>query len=137
MLSKLLGGSLVETVGKVIDSVHVSDEERGKIKIRLQELENEINNKQMEINLADAQSTATDISGILQRSWRPLIGFSAAISIFWEFVLKNFIMFFLAVFEVQTQPLPSMDMEQLMPLVMALLGMAGLRTFEKSKKITK
>jgi hypothetical protein len=137
MLSKLLGGSLVETVGKVIDSVHVSDEERGKIKIRLQELENEINAKQMEINLADAQSTATDISGILQRSWRPLIGFSAAISIFWEFVLKNFIMFFLAVFEVQTQPLPSMDMEQLMPLVMALLGMAGLRTFEKSKKITK
>jgi len=137
MLSKLLGGSLVETVGKVIDTVHVSDEERGKIKIRLQELENEINNKQMEINLADAQSTATDISGILQRSWRPLIGFSAAISIFWEFVLKNFIMFFLAVFEVQTQPLPSMDMEQLMPLVMALLGMAGLRTFEKSKKITK
>jgi len=137
MLSKLLGGSLVETVGKVIDTVHVSDEERGKIKIRLQELENEINSKQMEINLADAQSTATDISGILQRSWRPLIGFSAAISIFWEFVLKNFIMFFLAVFEVQTQPLPSMDMEQLMPLVMALLGMAGLRTFEKSKKITK
>lgn len=137
MLSKLLGGSLVETVGKVIDSVHVSDEERGKIKIRLQELENEINAKQMEINLADAKSTATDISGILQRSWRPLIGFSAAISIFWEFVLKNFIMFFLAVFEVQTQPLPSMDMEQLMPLVMALLGMAGLRTFEKSKKITK
>ena len=137
MLSKLLGGSLVETVGKVIDSVHVSDEERGKIKIRLQELENEINAKQMEINLAEAQSTATDISGILQRSWRPLIGFSAAISIFWEFVLKNFIMFFLAVFEVQTQPLPSMDMEQLMPLVMALLGMAGLRTFEKSKKITK
>ena len=137
MLSKLLGGSLVETVGKVIDSVHVSDEERGKIKIRLQELENEINSKQMEINLADAQSTATDISGILQRSWRPLIGFSAAISIFWEFVLKNFFMFFLAVFEVQTQPLPSMDMEQLMPLVMALLGMAGLRTFEKSKKITK
>ena len=93
MLSKLLGGSLVETVGKVIDSVHVSDEERGKIKIRLQELENEINSKQMEINLADAQSTATDISGLLQRSWRPLIGFSAAISIFWEFVLKNFIMF--------------------------------------------
>ena len=137
MLSKLLGGSLVETVGKVIDSVHVSDEERGKIKIRLQELENEINSKQMEINLADAQSTATDISGLLQRSWRPLIGFSAAISIFWEFVLKNFIMFFLAVFEVQTQPLPSMDMEQLMPLVMALLGMAGLRTFEKHKKITK
>jgi hypothetical protein len=137
MLSNLLGGSLVETVGKVIDSVHTSEEERGKIKIKLQELENEINAKQMEINLADAQSTATDISGILQRSWRPLIGFSAALAIFFEFVLKPFIVFFLGVFNIEVGPLPQMNMEQLMPLVMALLGMAGLRTFEKHKKITK
>ena len=137
VLSKILGGSLVDTVGKVIDSVHTSEEEKGQIRIKLQELENEINSKQMDINLADAQSTATDISGLLQRSWRPLIGFSAALAIFWEFVLKNFIVFFLAVFEIETLPLPTMNMEQLMPLVMALLGMAGLRTFEKSKKITK
>jgi len=137
MLSNLLGGSLVETVGKVIDSVHTSEEERGKIKIKLQELENEINAKQMEINLADAQSTATDISGILQRSWRPLIGFSAALAIFFEFVLKPFIVFFLGVFNIEVGPLPQMNMEQLMPLVMTLLGMASLRTFEKHKKITK
>ena len=127
----------METVGKVIDSVHTSEEEKGQIKIKLQELENEINAKQMEINLADAQSTATDISGILQRSWRPLIGFSAALAIFFEFVLKPFIVFFLGVFNIEVGPLPQMNMEQLMPLVMALLGMAGLRTFEKSKKITK
>ena len=137
MLSNLLGGSLVETVGKVIDSVHTSEEERGKIKIKLQELENEINAKQMEINLADAQSTATDISGILQRSWRPLIGFSAALAIFFEFVLKPFIVFFLGIFNIEVGPLPQMNMEQLMPLVMTLLGMASLRTFEKHKKITK
>ena len=127
----------METVGKVIDSVHTSEEEKGQIKIKLQELENEINAKQMDINLADAKSTATDISGILQRSWRPLIGFSAALAIFFEFVLKPFIVFFLGVFNVEVGPLPQMNMEQLMPLVMALLGMAGLRTFEKSKNITK
>jgi hypothetical protein len=98
MLSKILGGSLVDTVGKVIDSVHTSEEEKGQIRIKLQELENEINSKQMDINLADAQSTATDISGLLQRSWRPLIGFSAALAIFFEFVLKPFIVFFLGVF---------------------------------------
>ena len=137
MLSKILGGSLVDTVGKVIDSVHTSEEEKGKIKIKLQELENEINSKQMEVNLADAKSTATDISGILQRSWRPLIGFSAALGIFFEYVLKPFIVFFLGVFNIEVGPLPQMNMEQLMPLVMALLGMASLRTFEKHKKITK
>jgi len=137
MLSNLLGGSLVDTVGKIIDSVHTSEEEKGKIKIKLQELENEINSKQMEVNLADAKSTATDISGILQRSWRPLIRFSAALGIFFEYVLKPFIVFFLGLFQIEVGPLPQMNMEQLMPLVMALLGMASLRTFEKSKNITK
>ena len=137
MLSKLLGGSLVETVGKVIDSVHTSEEEKGQIRIKLQELENEINSKQMEINLADAKSTATDISGILQRSWRPLIGFSAALAIFFEFVLKPFIVFFLGVFNVEVGELPQMNMEQLMPLVLALLGMAGLRSYEKKNNLTK
>lgn len=137
MLSKLLGGSLVDTVGKVIDSVHTSDEERMAAKAKLMELENEINKKQMDINLADAQSTATGIGGIMQRSWRPLIGMSCALAIAWEYVLKQFIMFILAAFSIEHQPLPELDMSTLFPLVTALLGMAGLRSFEKSKKITK
>tara|TARA_B100001093_G_C26378370_1_gene821755 strand:+ start:133 stop:552 length:420 start_codon:yes stop_codon:yes gene_type:complete len=135
MLQKLLGGSLVETVGKVIDSVHTSEEEKGKIKIRLQELENEINSKQMDINLADAKSTATGIGGIMQRSWRPLIGMSCSLAILWEYVLKQFIIFLLAAFSVEHAPLPELDMATLFPLVMALLGMAGIRSFDKVKKV--
>ena len=137
MLEKLFTGGFVNTVGKVIDEFHVSEEEKGQIKIRLQELENEINSKQMDINIADAKSTATDISGILQRSWRPLIGISCAFAIFWEYVAKQFTMFFLALFSIETQPLPSLDLDALMPLVLALLGMAGLRTYEKQKGISK
>ena len=135
MLSKLLGGSLVDTVGKVIDSVHTSEEEKLAARNKLKELENEINSKQMDINLADAKSTATGIGGIMQRSWRPLIGLSCALAIFWEFVLKQFIAFFLAAFSFQHDRLPALDMGVLMPLVMALLGMSGIRSFEKLKKI--
>jgi len=91
----------------------------------------------MDINLADAKSTATGIGGTLQRMWRPLIGISCSLAIMWEFVLKQFIMFFLAVFEVETLPLPTLDMGVLMPLVMSLLGMATLRTYEKQKGISK
>ena len=135
MLQKLLGGSLVDTVGKVIDSVHTSEEEKLAARNKLKELENEINSKQMDINLADAKSKATGIGGIMQRSWRPLIGLSCALAIFWEFVLKQFIAFFLAAFSIQHDPLPALDMGVLMPLVMALLGMSGIRSFEKLKKI--
>ena len=137
MLSKLLGGGLVDSVGKIVDELHTSDEEKAQAKIKLKELDNALNKAQTDINLADAKSTATGLGGLLQRIWRPLIGFSCALAIFWEFVLKQFLVFFLAVFEVETLPLPSLDMGVLMPLVMSLLGMAGLRTYEKQKGISK
>jgi len=138
VLSKILGGgSLVETVGKVIDSVHTSEEEKLAAKTKLKEIEAELSKKQMDINLADAKSQATGIGGIMQRSWRPLIGMSCALAIAWEFVIKQFLVFVLAAFSVQHNPLPELDMSTLFPLVTALLGMAGLRSFEKSKKITK
>jgi|TARA_E500000318_G_scaffold55930_1_gene52002 roadblock/LC7 domain-containing protein len=137
VLNKLLGGSLVETVGKVIDSVHTSEEEKLAAKTKLKEIEAELSKKQMDINLADAKSQATGIGGIMQRSWRPLIGMSCALAIAWEFVIKQFLVFVLAAFSVQHNPLPELDMSTLFPLVTALLGMAGLRSFEKAKKITK
>ena len=138
VLSKILGGgSLVETVGKVIDSVHTSEEEKLAAKTKLKEIEAELSKKQMDINLADAKSQATGIGGIMQRSWRPLIGMSCALAIAWEFVIKQFLVFILAAFSIQHNPLPELDMSTLFPLVTALLGMAGLRSFEKSKKITK
>ena len=137
MLSKLLGGGLVDSVGKIVDELHTSEEEKAQAKIKLKELDNSLNKAQTDINLADAKSTATGLGGLLQRIWRPLIGFSCALAMFWEFVLKQFIMFFLAVFEVETLPLPTLDMGVLMPLVMSLLGMATLRTYEKQKGISK
>ena len=138
VLSKILGGgSLVETVGKVIDSVHTSEEDKLAAKTKLKEIEAELSKKQMDINLADAKSQATGIGGIMQRSWRPLIGMSCALAIAWEFVIKQFLVFVLAAFSIQHNPLPELDMSTLFPLVTALLGMAGLRSFEKSKKITK
>ena len=138
VLNKILGGgSLVETVGKVIDSVHTSEEEKLAAKTKLKEIEAELSKKQMDINLADAKSTATGFGGIMQRSWRPLIGMSCALAIAWEFVIKQFLVFVLAAFSIQHNPLPELDMSTLFPLVTALLGMAGLRSFEKSKNITK
>ena len=137
MINKLLGGGLVDSVGKIVDELHTSEEEKAQAKIKLKELDNQLNKAQTDINLADANSPATGLGGLLQRIWRPLIGFSCALAIFWEFVLKQFIVFFLAVFKIETMPLPSLDMGVLMPLVMSLLGMATLRTYEKQKGISK
>ena len=119
----------------MIDEIHTSDEERLNARNTIMKIEAELKKRQMDINLADAQSKAGGVSGMIQRIWRPLIGFSCALAIFWEYVLKQFLMFFLATFKVETMPLPELDMGTLMPLVMALLGMGALRTYEKQKGI--
>ena len=137
MLGKLLGGGSIKAIGDIVDDLYTSDEERNEAKIALERLQAKLKEKQMDINLADSQSQAGGISGMIQRIWRPLIGFSCAIAIFWEFVIKQFLMFFLAVFSIETMPLPALDMGTLMPLVMALLGMGALRTYEKKSGLTK
>ena len=135
MLGKLFGSGSLKAVGKIVDEIYTSDDERNQAKIAIKKVEAELKKRQMDINLADAQSKAGGLSGMIQRIWRPLIGFSAALAIFWEYVLKQFLMFIIATFNIETAPLPELDMGTLMPLVMALLGMGALRSYEKVKKL--
>ena len=137
VLGKLLGGGTIKAVAGVIDDLHTSDEEKLQLKNRFAEIEAKLKEKQMSINLADASSKAGGISGFLQRAWRPLIGFSCALAIFWEFVLSKFILFICGLFQYEVLNIPELDMGTLMPLVMSLLGMGALRTFEKTKGVAK
>ena len=137
VLGKIFSGDTIKTVGGVIDDMHFSGEEKEKLNLQFAEVEAKLKEKQMAINLADAQSTAGGISGMLQRSWRPLIGMSCALAIFWEFVLSKFILFICGLLQYEVVNIPELDMGTLMPLVMSLLGMGALRTFEKTKGISK
>ena len=137
VLGKIFGGDTIKTVGNVIDDLHFSGEEKEKLKLQMKEIDAKLREKQMSINLADAQSTAGGLSGFMQRAWRPLIGMSCALALLFEYVIKPFLLFFLATFNIETLPLPELDMGMLMPLVMSLLGMGALRTYEKQKGLTK
>ena len=137
VLGKLLGGGTVKAVANVIDELHTSEEEKQQLKNRFEEIQAKLKSKQMDINLEDAKSTAGGLSGFMQRSWRPLIGMSCAIAIFWEFVLSKFILFICGLFHYEVLNIPQLDMGTLMPLVMSLLGMGALRTFEKTKGVSK
>tara|TARA_R110002074_G_scaffold151091_1_gene304588 strand:- start:310 stop:726 length:417 start_codon:yes stop_codon:yes gene_type:complete len=136
-LMDIFGGKTVESIGNIVDEVFTSEDERNQAKIQLKKIEARLKEKQMSINLADAQSKAGGLSGFMQRSWRPMIGMSCALAIFWEYVLSKFILFFLGIFHYEVINLPELDMGTLMPLVMSLLGMGALRTFEKTKGVAK
>ena len=114
MIGKLFGSSTIKAVGNIVDELYTSEEEKAAAKLAIKKVEAELKKRQMDINLADAQSKAGGISGAIQRIWRPLIGFGCALAIMFEYVLKPFLMFFLATFHIETLPLP-------VPLVSVLI----------------
>ncbi len=63
--SKLFGGGAIKTVGKIIDELHTSDEERLRAKNTIAKIEAELKKRQIDVNLADAQSKAGGISGAI------------------------------------------------------------------------
>ena len=86
---------------------------------------------QLDINKTEAAHRSIFVSG-----WRPFIGWSCGLA-----MCLNFLIFPLASFVLaQTGhlvELPNLDMTQMMPVLMGMLGLGGLRTVEKIKKITK
>jgi hypothetical protein len=83
---------------------------------------------QLEINKEEAQSTNMFIAG-----WRPAVGWVCVLALFYAYIFQPFAQFSLAAFHINLQgPLPTLDTGTLISgLLIPLLGLAGLRTYEK------
>jgi len=76
--------------------------------------------KQDETNTAEASNPNLFVSG-----WRPAIGWVGAIGLLYQYLLRP------VAVGAGWHDLPALD-QSLMELVTAMLGMAGLRTYEKT-----
>jgi hypothetical protein len=87
---------------------------------------------QLEINKAEAKHRSIFVSG-----WRPFVGWTCGIALCWHFVLAPVTIFICAYLDVIIPELPTFDMGSLMTVLMGMLGLGGLRTYEKQKGLTK
>lgn len=71
-----------------------------------------------------------------QAGWRPATGWVAALSFGWVYLFQPMASFVLAQTGHLVQ-LPVLDMSQMMPILLGLLGLGGLRTLERSKGVGK
>ena len=86
---------------------------------------------QLEINKQEAAHRNIFVSG-----WRPFIGWSCGIAMCYAYIIQPITVFVLA----QTGnlvSLPTLDVSEMMPVLLGMLGLGGLRSFEKYKKISK
>ena len=87
---------------------------------------------QLEITKQEAAHRSLFVAG-----WRPFVGWTCGVALAYHFVVAPLVLFAAAWFGAQIPELPTFDMEALLTVLMGMLGLGGLRTFEKYKGITK
>jgi hypothetical protein len=127
--------AILPLIGTVLDRVipdkNGAEKAKQEIEKTLVENANQLNLAQAEINKTEAAHRSVFVAG-----WRPMIGWSCAIGIFWLFVGHPLFVYFDALDGV-VSPVPTIDHDILLELTFAMLGMAGLRSWEKLKGLTK
>lgn len=91
---------------------------------------------QMAVNAEEAKNPSVFVSG-----WRPAIGWVGAFALFYIYIGYPFLLFVVGMFSPSTvtsllNVLPKID-NSIIEIVIAMLGLGGLRTFEKVKGIVK
>ena len=86
---------------------------------------------QLNINQTEAGSSSTFVAG-----WRPAIGWVCAIALAYQYVVRPIAIWFLLTINHPVPTLPGLD-DNLWQLMMGMLGMGGLRTYEKISGVTK
>lgn len=137
-LSRLFTGgasTLVDSVGGVLDNLFTSDEERAEAERLLAQVQDQPHSDQRKTNMIEAAHRSVFVAG-----WRPAIGWTLAASLA-SFYLPQFLMgavlWTKACWVKQTIIAYPLEIEGVTQLVLGMLGMAGIRTYEKQKGLSK
>ena len=125
-------GKLVGPVSTILDKVVEDKDQRARLAHEISTMAErhaqELARGQIEINKEEAKSRNIFIAG-----WRPFVGWTCGIALCYHFVLQPFLTFLLFAFGYPIT-LPTFDMGTLTTVLMGMLGLGGLRSYEKVKK---
>lgn len=128
ILSKIFGGPAIDAVsavGNVVDQLFTSDDERAQAALLMEKLRQQPQILQAEINRIEASHRSLFVAG-----WRPFIGWVCGLGFLWAFILHPLFLWVVAVRGMAITP-PEIMTDNLMELVLALLGLGTLRSVEK------
>ena len=126
-----LADSIVGITGKILDKFVEDKDQRAKMLHELDMSVQESNIAQIYVNMEQAKHPAIFVAGA-----RPAIMWIAALGLFWSFFLAPVLNWIMVVSGTDV-PLPNIETEGLLTLTLALLGLGGMRSFEKSKGVAR
>lgn len=128
--------SIIDSVGKVAGDLITTDKERMQLEIENRKLDQAIDVQQIEVNKIEAASSNFFVSG-----WRPAVGWIGASALAYQFLAYPLLgwawkwLQALGYVPPEMSPPPLLDAEQLWVMLSGILGIAGMRTFEKQKGV--
>ena len=123
ILSKILGGGAMEAAGSIASTI--ADYKTGKLdhQAAMAQLEAGQAAFQIQVNMAEAAHPNVFVAG-----WRPAVGWVCVIGLAYTFLVQPLVNGTFG-----TDRWPDIPVEQLMILLGGLLGLGGMRTWEKLK----
>ena len=122
----------VKAVGDIVDNLFTSDEERldkENARIKLMQDWDAI---QAKITTQEAAHRTVFVAG-----WRPFIGWICGLVVFWDYFCISVITQLTAMFGYEVTFYASGSQEVVLELILGMLGIAGLRSYEKQKGLAK
>ncbi len=113
----------------IIDKFIPDPAAKAKALQELAALEGELAMKQMDVNIAEASHQSVFVAG-----WRPAIGWVCGLAFAYSFILRDFLMVGgKAFFGIDPNTVPPIDNASLMTVLLGILGLGAMRTYEKVK----
>lgn len=116
--------------GKLIDRLWPDQNERDKAKLELLRMQQAGELAQIAVNQAEASNPSLFVSG-----WRPAIGWVCGAACAWNWIGLPIVKAGLMVFGGPDLSLSPADLSEMWPVLMGMLGLGSLRTFEKVKGV--
>ena len=126
---------LIEPVSHLLDKFIPDADEKARLAHEIATLAerqaHEIAKAQIEVNKTEAGSSSLFVSG-----WRPAVGWVCVSGLGFNFLVVPLGNFYLSITNQQIL-IPTLDLSQMMPVLLGMLGLGAYRTFEKAKGVAR
>jgi hypothetical protein len=128
---ELLIGPIASLLDKIIPDAVERDRLAHEIATMAERHAQELAKAQIEVNKEEAKSSSMFVAG-----WRPAVGWICATGMGFNFIIVPLGGFVCAVAGVDIS-FPTLDLSEMMPVLMGMLGLGAMRSFEKTKGVAR
>jgi len=138
----MVWAALIPAVGSLLEKIIPDPQAQAEAKLKMLEMaqKGELAVLDAEVTLAQGQmeiNKAEATTDMFRGGWRPLIGYVFGLALAFQYLINPLFLWINAAFNMGITP-PNIQLDNMLwELMFGMLGLGGLRTYEKTKNLTR